>query len=141
MIAKPCCLHGDVHVMSGLLGKKIPTLTQIVFDYIFFNQNTKCNNILPFCLHNLHKEELETYFEASQRFDSQRTYKKSNAQAKNSRPQQAKEMQHVRIGNELLVSALLPNTNDCFAPLFQGRCIRENSLYCNGLAVTELPSL
>ncbi len=51
------------------------------------------------------------------------------------------EMQQVRIGKKLIVFALLPITNDCFAPLCQGRSIRECSLNYHGLAVTALLKL
>ncbi len=32
-------------------------------------------------------------------------------------------------------------SDDCFAALFQGRSIREDSLYYNGLALTDLLSI
>ncbi len=42
--------------------------------------------------------------------------------------------QEMQLGNKLIVTSLLPITNDCFTPLY-------HSWYYNGLALTELPSL
>ncbi len=52
-----------------------------------------------------------------------------------------REMQRVKIGEKIIIFSLLPITNDCFAPLFQGRSIREDSLYYNGLALPDLLSI